>query len=166
MKCESCGKTVTRKSNFCPSCGEPIVYRRSAERAPQRRSVPFSYAIALVTAGAFLGFLIFKLSSGPSAPPVATSNAGTFQTASAVPAALVPQVREIADQFMCQCGGCSDPLNECSCDMKNGAREMKGFIAQQLQAGVEKSQIVAMVSLRYGGLKSANAPVVDFKKLQ
>jgi cytochrome c-type biogenesis protein CcmH/NrfF len=125
------------------------------------------YALALLAGGALLGFLVFKVSTGPSTPPQQmVVGGGSFQAASAIPAALMPQVQEIASQFMCPCGGCDDSLDECACDMTNGATEVKGFIAQQLQAGVAKSRIITMVSQRYGGLKTGAAPGLDFKNVK
>ena len=171
MKCQSCGKTVAKKTKFCPSCGEPIVHRRSdAPQAHPRRSIPLSYALAFIAGGAIIGFLYFKFSSTPTPPQMVVG--GGFQGASgsvqavAIPAALRPQVQEIASEFMCPCGGCDDLLSECVCEMKNGALEVKQFIAQQLQSGAPKPQIVAAVTQRYGHYQGGSGPNVDFKGLQ
>ncbi len=61
----------------------------------------------------------------------------------------------IISQFECPCGQCGiDELIECGCDHPNGAKEVKGFIDQQI--AVQKftvKQIINNVNSRYGGLK-------------
>lgn len=167
MKCQSCGQNLTKRSKFCPNCGERVVPRRTRQAPPPSRgSFPSGYAAAFVAVGAVLGFLIFKLSSGPGTTQMVAGGSQRFQTTAPIPAALRAEVQEIASNFMCPCGGCNDALDVCTCDMKNGSVEVKGFIAQQLQAGVERSQIIANVNQRYGGLKTAVAPKIDFQKLQ
>jgi cytochrome c-type biogenesis protein CcmH/NrfF len=165
MKCQSCGQTVVKRGNFCPNCGARIVPRRSTpKKSKPTRSMPMSYAAAFIAVGALVGFMIFKLSTAPDSSQMVVEGNGV-QSLGFIPTELRAQVQDIASEFMCPCGGCTDALDVCTCDMKNGAVEIKTFIAQQLQAGHKKPHIVEMVNDRYGGLKDAAAPTVDFNKL-
>ncbi|MFQ6116163.1 MAG: zinc-ribbon domain-containing protein [bacterium] len=156
MKCQNCHHTVTRKSKFCPNCGTPIAARKSRPQQ-SKTQLPLGYALVLVMLGILIGFLIFKY----------TSNSGTdfSQTTTGIQGSQAIQsaaVLDIAQEFMCPCGSCSDPLDVCNCDHKNGALEVKSFIAQKLREGHKKPHIVEMVQEKYGGLKNKTAPSFDF----
>ena len=157
MKCKKCRHTVTRNSQFCPNCGERIVHQQSDRTAKKQPGIPIGAAVGLLAFGIFLGFAIFKLTSTPNNKVSQTgpivSNIALGQNAA---------VAEIAQDFMCPCGTCNDPLNECTCEHKHGAAEVKGFIAQQLQAGHKKPHIVAMLKEKYAGLRSVSAPPFKF----
>ncbi|MFQ5605108.1 MAG: hypothetical protein ACE5HS_17730 [bacterium] len=148
MKCQNCHNTVTRKTKYCPQCGEPVVARTSAREAPPKAKLPLGHALGLVGLGIILGYAILQFSSNSSSPtnqPVVN-----FQNTAAE---LNTVVLDIAKEFMCPCGTCSDPLDTCTCDHENGALKVKGFIAQQVRAGHKKPHIVEMVQTKYGGLK-------------
>jgi len=64
---------------------------------------------------------------------------------------LWPQIKEVAQHFLCGCGDCGDMhLVECTCDMPNGGIQEKGFIRQQLLAGQSVDQVIAMVDEKFG----------------
>lgn len=153
MKCQNCRTTVTKKSKFCPNCGQRITPRVSAA-SPAKGSFPLVYAVGFIGVGILLGYAVFKFgsSSGSAQPGPAVRPDAPIHSAA---------VLAIAREFMCPCGTCTDPLDVCDCDHNHGALEVKTFIARQLQAGHEKPHIVEMVQAKYGGLK--NSPVPGFK---
>jgi enamine deaminase RidA (YjgF/YER057c/UK114 family) len=61
------------------------------------------------------------------------------------------QVRQVAVNFKCACGGCGElPLDECQCDMPKGAVEEKGFIRAKLMEGYTVPQVIELVDKKYG----------------
>lgn len=155
MKCQSCHQTVTRKGQYCPNCGTPII-PRSSQNQPALQSKPIKLvsALALIAAGALVGFLIFKF---------AGSDSGSENNADFPLALQSPAVLEVAKEFACPCGNCNDALDTCTCDHPKGAFEVKGFIAQQLAAGHKKPHIVEMVQQKYGGRKNQTSLKLDFQ---
>ena len=156
MKCQNCQQTVNQKSKFCPNCGQRITRRVSTANSSAKSTFPIGYAVGLLGVGILLGFAVFKFSSGSNS----LQTAQTIQPAAPVQSAAV---LDIAQEFMCPCGKCNDPLDVCNCDHEHGAMEVKGFIAQQLQSGHKKPHIVEMVQEKYGGLKNTAAPLFKFE---
>lgn len=73
------------------------------------------------------------------------------QGSSSVNAVLKSQVRLVAANFRCACGGCGELfLIDCTCDMPRGAVEEKRFIREKLQQGLAVDQVVSMVEKEYG----------------
>jgi len=104
-----------------------------------------------------LAVLFFFFSVGITAKmvfaPVSESGIGSnnFQNESSGDAALESQVRLVAANFRCACGGCGELfLIDCTCDMPRGAVEEKRFIREKLQQGVAVDQVVTMVEKEYG----------------
>ncbi|MBW2491466.1 MAG: hypothetical protein JRE65_10000 [Deltaproteobacteria bacterium] len=65
--------------------------------------------------------------------------------------ALESQIRRVAANFRCACGGCGELfLIDCTCNMPQGALEEKGFIREKLQQGLSVEQVVDMVEKTYG----------------
>ena len=61
------------------------------------------------------------------------------------------QVRVVASNFRCACGGCGElQLAKCFCDMPKGAVEEKAFIREQLKKGFSVEQVIDMVDKKYG----------------
>jgi len=154
MKCPNCHHSVTRKSKFCTHCGAPVVPRTSQVVTPLRSKWSAAYALGLVAFGIAAGFAIFKFSGDSAENHSHNSIPQSLQSA---------EVLDIAKEFMCPCGTCSDALDGCTCDDKNGAVEVKSFIAQKLLEGHKKPHIVEMVQERYGGLKSQTSTSFKFK---
>lgn len=149
MKCQNCQHTVTRKSKFCPKCGERILPRTSSQKAGRGRNISVGYTLGLVGLGILIGFAVFKYSSESLDQTNRTTP--NLQVGSSVQS---PAVLDIAKDFICPCGSCSDPLDTCQCDHPNGALEVKGFISQKLQEGHKKPHIVEMLMEKYAGLRS------------
>jgi hypothetical protein len=67
------------------------------------------------------------------------------------PGSMKDQVRQVAANFRCACGGCGElPLDECQCDMPRGAVEEKNFIKTKLLDGYNVPQVVELVNEKYG----------------
>jgi hypothetical protein len=61
------------------------------------------------------------------------------------------QVRLVATNFKCACGGCGElPLAECECSMPRGAVEEKSFIRTKLIEGYSVPQVIELVEKKYG----------------
>jgi cytochrome c-type biogenesis protein CcmH/NrfF len=70
---------------------------------------------------------------------------------SAAPSSIEDQVRQVAVNFKCACGGCGElPLAECQCDMPKGAVEEKSFIRKKLTEGYTVPQVIELVDKKYG----------------
>jgi cytochrome c-type biogenesis protein CcmH/NrfF len=66
-------------------------------------------------------------------------------------AVLENQVRLVAANFRCACGGCGELfLIDCTCDMPLGAKEEKDFIRDGLRQGLTVNQVVQRVEQKYG----------------
>ena len=61
------------------------------------------------------------------------------------------QVRQVAVNFKCACGGCGElPLAECQCDMPKGAVEEKNFIRTKLADGYTVPEVIELLDQEYG----------------
>ena len=148
MKCQNCHRTVTKKSKFCPNCGQRIVPRTASRPAPQKSKMPIGYAVSLVAFGIAIGMLILKFSTEPgSSTPPPSNLAGQFGATNVT-------VADIAEGLKCACGTCEHLLNECDCEHPAGALEVKGVIRQKIGEGHKKPHILEMLFAKYPGLKS------------
>lgn len=149
MKCQNCHRNVTRKSKFCSHCGNAIVPRTSGKSEQQSLKMSISNAMMFVGLGIVISLLIVVLNKDSKEPPLQQglnfSNAMTIQS---------PAVLDIAREFMCFCGTCTDRLFECDCEHPKGALEVKSFILQQIRGGHKKPHIVEMVANRFGSSKA------------
>jgi cytochrome c-type biogenesis protein CcmH/NrfF len=85
--------------------------------------------------------------------PVSLSGVGptSHQSNSSGNAALESQVRLVAANFRCACGGCGELfLIDCTCDMPRGAVEEKRFIREKLRQGIDVDQVINIVEKEYG----------------
>ena len=99
----------------------------------------------IFSAGLFLKTLFFD----NQAPPRYKTK--VYQPLSPVDDPIENQVRVVASNFRCACGGCGElQLAECTCDMPKGAIEEKGFIREQLKKGFTTEQVIEMVDKKYG----------------
>jgi cytochrome c-type biogenesis protein CcmH/NrfF len=85
--------------------------------------------------------------------PVSGSNivSANRQTTSINNAALESQIKLVAANFRCACGGCGELfLVDCTCDMPRGAKEEKDFIRDKLRQGLTVDQVVDLLDNEYG----------------
>ena len=160
MKCQNCNRTITRKSKFCPHCGNEVILKKAMEQKFQKPKTTIGYSVILVAVGIILGFVITKFSENVNAP-IEQNTASTITDAQV---AFNPQVNQIARRFICPCGNCEDSIDVCSCEHKNGALEVKAFIAQQLQDGHKERHIIEMVQQKYSPQPSKSALLFEFEK--
>jgi len=73
------------------------------------------------------------------------------QSSSRGNASIESQVKLVAANFKCACGGCGELfLVDCTCDMPRGAKEEKDFIRNRLQQGLTVDQVVNLLDEEYG----------------
>jgi cytochrome c-type biogenesis protein CcmH/NrfF len=97
------------------------------------------------SAGLVVKMLFSPVSGGE---PLSTAN---FQRASSGSSQIESQVKLVAANFRCACGGCGELfLVDCTCDMARGAKEEKDFIRNKLQQGLSIDQVVDLVDREYG----------------
>jgi enamine deaminase RidA (YjgF/YER057c/UK114 family) len=91
-------------------------------------------------------------SSQPIPIQPATGQSPAVQEATSTPTnSIEDQVRQVAVNFKCACGGCGElPLDECQCDMPKGAVEEKSFIRAKLAEGYTVPQVIELVDKKYG----------------
>lgn len=128
--------------------------RKKTSAVPQPKSSSSGWQPSY---GMILAVLFFFFSVGIIAKmvfaPVSESGIGSnnFKNESSGDAALESQIRLVAANFRCACGGCGELfLIDCTCDMPRGAVEEKHFIREKLQQGVAVDQVITMVENEYG----------------
>ena len=90
-------------------------------------------------------------SSQPISIQPITGQAAVQAATSTATNSIEDQVRQVAVNFKCACGGCGElPLAECQCDMPKGAVEEKGFIRDKLMEGYTVPQVIELVDKKYG----------------
>ncbi len=110
---------------------------------------PSYWMIVALIAIFFAGGVLVKALVSP-APPVGAMDTDN-QYASAQSAALESQVRLVAANFRCACGGCGELfLVDCTCDMPRGAKEEKDFIRKNLMQSLNIDEVIARVEQEYG----------------
>lgn len=97
----------------------------------------------------FSAGLVVKMVFSPvSGLPLKAAN---YQSVSSGSANIESQVKLVAANFRCACGGCGELfLVDCTCDMTRGAQEEKDFIRNKLQQGLSIDQVVDLVDKEYG----------------
>jgi hypothetical protein len=89
---------------------------------------------------AFFSPNVFKTTGVSNYKPVSSSNSD-----------FGGQVRLVAANFRCACGGCGELfLIDCTCDMPRGAKEEKDFIRRKLQQGMSVDEVITLVEKEYG----------------
>jgi cytochrome c-type biogenesis protein CcmF len=116
-----------------------------------------SFALAKLPAEAAtttVALLLMMLVSGRAI--AAQSSTNPQHVASVV---LKPLERELQSEFICMCGGCRSPLNDCPmlyCHMRDPE---KAVLHGLVEEGKTKDQIVAAFIQRYGGQDVLGAPL-------
>ncbi len=104
-----------------------------------------------------VAFILFFFAAGVMVKVVFSPSADikpaqqNFQTNTANDSALESQIKLVAANFRCACGGCGELfLIDCTCDMPKGAVEEKAFIRDKLQQGLSVDQVIQLVAEEYG----------------
>lgn len=158
MKCQSCGHTVLRRAQYCAHCGAPIVPRVNEQKhAPAKPTWPL-YA-ALLIAGIALGAVVVYFVLNKEEPPAEhTHFDGTLRGAAL--AQQYPAVYEVASQFICPCGTCTDGLEVCDCGMPKGSTEVRTLIYELLQQH-HVPHVVDLIDKQYGYRKNGATPTLS-----
>jgi cytochrome c-type biogenesis protein CcmH/NrfF len=140
-------------------------------RSPQARQQPVQqkqtnfWMITTIIAVVLLVGVSAKTMFSPRENPRSTTpiQSATGQPITIQPKTVVPiatslatnsaedQVRQVAVNFKCACGGCGElPLAECQCDMPKGAVEEKSFIRNKLAEGYTVPEVIEQVGQKYG----------------
>ena len=128
------------------------------EQTAQQKESSFWMITAIVAVILLVGVTVRTfVTSSRSTLPITAVQPATVQpiaiqpATSAVSNAMEEQVRQVAVNFKCACGGCGElPLAECQCDMPGGAVEEKGFIRTKLIEGYSVPQVVELLEGKYG----------------
>ena len=133
--------------------------QRQVRKQPfQKKESNFWMITAIVAVVLLVGVTAKTLfTSRQSQAPIATIQPPTGQPIAIQPAtplvsnSVENQVRQVAVNFKCACGGCGElPLDECQCDMPRGAVEEKRFIRTKLMEGNSVPQVIELVDKKYG----------------
>ena len=110
---------------------------------------PSYWMIVAFIAVFFAGGVMVKAFFTPA--PRIGAGAPDDQSASGKNSALESQVRLVAANFRCACGGCGELfLVDCTCDMPRGAKEEKEFIRKNLKQGFNIDEVIVRVEQEYG----------------
>lgn len=106
-----------------------------------------------IVLGAVAVTMVLVMTSRRAAPPRLAGASTTFtnETAAALSGPGGGAVSRVASSFICSCGKCTNPLDNCTCSV---AAEERGFIQDQLLAGQSEADVTNAVKQKYGGLKS------------
>lgn len=151
MKCQACGHVVQRRAQFCPHCGKPVVPRARAQQHEAARP-RWPLLLALVAGGALLGAVAVHIMSSRESPAHTHSHFDGRLRSEAL-AAQYPKVYQVAAEFICPCGTCSDGLEVCDCEMAKGSTEVRTKIYELLQVH-EVPHAIALIEQEYGYRKS------------
>lgn len=128
--------------------------KKTRRRSPQPQSSPRGWQpsywmIVAFIAIFFAGGVMIKAVFSP--PPPISSGAANYQQVSITNSNLEGQVRLVAANFRCACGGCGELfLIDCTCDMPKGAKEEKDFIRRNFQQGLSVDEVITLVEKEYG----------------
>jgi len=163
MKCPACGRHITPRSKFCPYCGKPVSPYRSDKTNDQATKSKRPLYLTLVIAGIAIGVLSFRWLQKQEPTAVAAADFDPTLRGEQL-AQLYPAVYEVASQFNCPCGSCSDGIEVCDCEMERGAAEIRLFIYQLLQVH-QPAHAIEMVAQKYGHRKNGAATTPKFENM-
>jgi len=110
---------------------------------------PSYWMIVALIAILFSGGVMIKIIFSPNV--ITTTDISNYAPASDANSEFAGQVRLVAANFRCACGGCGELfLIDCTCDMPRGAKEEKDFIRKMLQQGMRIDEVINLVEKEYG----------------
>jgi hypothetical protein len=111
--------------------------------------------VALVTVGVLLGAVMVYFIVGKNTPAEVSAFDGRLRGAEL--AQKFPAVYEVASQFICPCGTCTDGLEVCDCGMPRGSTEVRTKIYELLRQH-HVPHVVEIIAAEYGYRKNAATP--------
>lgn len=157
MKCSNCGRHASPRAKYCESCGHPLTPRHSAPTEEPGRT-NWTLLAAVLLAGILLGAGVIYLSRDKTQSVAAMSRFDPKLRGTQLAAAF-PEVYQVAAEFICPCGTCSDGLEVCDCEMPKGASEVRQLIFDNLSDGHRPPHVIEMVAARYGYRKNGRPPI-------
>jgi hypothetical protein len=110
---------------------------------------PSYWMIVALIAILFAGGVMVKILFAPNVS--ITTGISNYEPASDADSDFGGQIRLVAANFRCACGGCGELfLIDCTCDMPRGAKEEKDFIRRKLQQGLSIDEVITLVEKEYG----------------
>jgi cytochrome c-type biogenesis protein CcmH/NrfF len=136
-----------------------LIRKESIAQEPAKETNWILLAAVLV-GGVLLGAIVMYVSRDESQPALASA-AAAFDPKLHGPALATafPEVYQVASEFICPCGTCTDGLEVCDCEMVKGASEVRQFIYDNLNAGHRPPHVTQMVEAKYGYRKSGRPPI-------
>jgi len=166
--CSSCGSENTAEASFCSNCGKSFSttkskfsnkkHNRKNTNTKQLKNQPKVLDIAgaikehKLIAGMVFIFLIFILyKSIPQTSYYNSSNLSTIMPSNSFTREMPDSVTaSVMSKFICSCGDCTDPLEQCTCET---AAEERDFIRTRIAQNLSAEETVLAVVNKYGGLK-------------
>jgi hypothetical protein len=147
-KCPECGDFNELRAAYCGQCGTALNEGERSSEGTGRREFSYTAVVAIIAVIVAAG-VVFKFVKSTSNRTYTTGT--TYEQPSPVGGPIEEQVRLVATNFRCACGGCGElPLDECTCDMPRGAVEEKAFIRASLNEGFSVDQVIDLVENKYG----------------
>lgn len=158
MKCANCGRHASPRAKYCESCGHPLSPRRSVS-TETANNTNWTLLVAILLGGILLGAGVMYVSRDKTQPAAVAMSAFDPRMRGPQLAAAFPEVYQVAAEFTCPCGTCTDGLEVCDCEMVKGASEVRQFIFDNLNAGHRPPHVIEMVAARYGYRKNGRPPI-------
>ncbi len=166
--CPSCGFENIKDAAFCSNCGNNFSHQKTGSSRKkegsrkktgkrvrkQQKELNFSnvikeHKLITIAAVAFLIFLVYQ-----SIPHTKEYKNYEYLPNSAVGSIANVMSDSVAaaivSKFICACGKCTDPLDECTCET---ASEERSFIQSEVAKNINNEGIVLAMVSKYGGLK-------------
>ncbi len=137
--------------------GKKSKNKHHTSSSTNRQTESSIWKIVAIVAIIFSMGLLAKVIFYPVQVPMTVGKGEIYEFTSAPPSTgdLEEQVRLVASNFSCACGGCGElPLVECTCDMPRGAVEEKEFIRNKLKEKLSVDQVIQLVDKKYGYRKT------------
>ncbi len=163
MKCAHCGRHASPRSKFCEHCGQPLTPKRTTPSQPTSRT-NWPLLIAVLLGGVLASAVVMYVTRGKTQTNVAVGSGFDPKRRGPELATAFPEVYQVASEFTCPCGTCTDGLEVCDCEMLKGASEVRQFIYDNLSAGHHPPHVIEMVEAKYG-YRKPGGPSLEFENL-
>jgi hypothetical protein len=163
MKCAHCGRHASPRSKFCEHCGQPLIPKRTTPSQPTN-ALNWPLLIGVLLGGVLIGAIVMYVGRGTTQTQASLANNFDPKLRGPQLATAFPEVYQVAAEFTCPCGTCTDGLEVCDCEMVKGASEVRQFIYDNLSAGHHPPHVIEMVEAKYGYRKTAG-PALKFENL-
>ena len=119
---------------------------------------------AVLVGGILVGAMVMYFSKDKTPSTAAAMNVFDPKLRGPQLATAFPEVYQVAAEFTCPCGTCTDGVEVCDCEMVKGASEVRQFIFDNLDAGHHPPHVIEMVEAKYG-YRKPGSPSLKFENL-